>query len=451
MRAYDITARLQSILVDDGDFARVIRGSGLALMIRVLAGIVGYATAIFLARWMGSLEYGYYSFAIATVALLTYPASLGLPGAAVRFTAQYAAAKDWAHVIGLVRTSSWLVVGCSALVAMVSVPTVLYFRRFFDPGYVLPLIVALAGLPFAALTLVRSEAIRGLGWVGLAWGPLQLGQPLVLLLIVTASLTLSTQPLSATTVVIASIMAYVAILIAQWTIWRMRLGTNLSIERKVALRHWLQTALSFMWISIANIVLAQAGVIIVGLLTTPKDVAIYSASLATSLLVSYPLQATNALSAPRFAALHAQERHVELQTLVTDVTRWTFWPSLGIALVLSMFGSVILRLFGPGFEQGYTILTILTLGQLANALTGPLLNLLCMTGNQVLGAWVVCCSAALYVVFSLLGTSAWGSLGTAFVFGAITVMSNIWLTILIARKIGIHHFILSSWARRDRS
>src|SRR4029078_13718489 len=109
-------------------------------------------------------------------------------------------------------------------------------------------------------------------------------------------------------------------------------------------------------------VLVQAGVIVVGIFLKPHDVAIYNAAAATSRLVTFPLYATTALSAPTFAALHAQQRPLELQALVTDVIPWTFWPSLAIAMILVAFGSIVLRLFGPGFEYGYTTLLILTLG-----------------------------------------------------------------------------------------
>ena len=127
-----------------------------------------------------------------------------------------------------------------------------------------------------------------------------------------------------------------------------------------------------MWIYLASAVLVQAGVIVVGIFLRPQDVAIYSAAAATSGPVTFPLYAVSALSAPKFAALHAQQRQLEMQALVTNVTRWTFWPSLAIALTLVAFGLIVLRLFGPGFEQGYATLLILTLGQLVNAFTGPL-------------------------------------------------------------------------------
>ena len=154
-----------------------------------------------------------------------------------------------------------------------------------------------------------------------------------------------------------------------------------------------------------------------------------------------PLYAATALGAPKFAALHSQQRRLELQALVTNVTRWTFWPSLAISLIFVAFGSLILRLFGPGFEQGYAILVILTLGQLVNAFTGPVLSLLNMTGHQVVTARVLSTSAILGVVFGLVFHSSLGNVGTAVAFSGAMVLWNAWLAVAVIRKLEIYlHF-----------
>ena len=49
----------------EGDFETVLLGAGLALVIRILASAIGFASMILLARWMGPSEYGLYCFAIA--------------------------------------------------------------------------------------------------------------------------------------------------------------------------------------------------------------------------------------------------------------------------------------------------------------------------------------------------------------------------------------------------
>ena len=443
-------AQLRTILGGKDDFKTVLLGAGLALIIRGLSSAIGYASIILLARWMGPSDYGVYCFAIAWMTLLAYPATLGLPGAAVRFVGQYAAANDWRHAIGFMRTSSWLAFGCGALIAALAIPAVLYFESYLNPDYVAPMIVALAGIPFVALTIVRSEIIRGLGWIALAWGPLQLGQPL-LLLIVAATVVFSAMQLTAAVAVFASILAYSMNLIAQWRVLHARLGTRLEVERNVNLGLWVGVALSFVWIYFAGAIFLQGDIIVVGIFLKSQDVAIYSAAAATSRLVTFPLYAATALSAPRFAALHAQRRQVDLQALVTDVTRWTFWPSLVIAVIFVAFGSIVLRLFGPGFEQGYAVLLILTLGQLVNAFTGPVTSLLNMTGHQTVTARVLGMSAIFGVAFGLAFTRIWGSVGTAIAFSGAMALWNAWLMIFVIRKLEIYPSLSPQWNRSSCS
>src|SRR6516164_6217702 len=153
--------QLRTILGGKDDFKTVLLGAGLALIIRGLSSAIGYASIILLARWMGPSDYGVYCFAIAWMTLLAYPATLGLPGAAVRFVGQYAAASNWQHAIGFMQASSWVAFGCGALIASLTIPAILYFKSYLNPDYVAPMIAALAGIPFVALAIVRSEIIRG--------------------------------------------------------------------------------------------------------------------------------------------------------------------------------------------------------------------------------------------------------------------------------------------------
>jgi O-antigen/teichoic acid export membrane protein len=316
MRVHQTAARLRALLGEEGDFAAVLRGAGLVVVIRVLASALGFASIVLLARWMGPSQYGLYSFAIAAMALLAYPATLGLHGAAVRFVAQYAATDDWPHVVGFIKASSWLAFGCGALVATLAIGGVLIFKSNFDPAYVAPMIVALAGIPIVALTIVRSEAIRALGWLALAWGPLQLGQPLFLLIVIAVILLFSVAKLTATVAVGAAILAYAANLIAQWGVLHARLGAKAKVESKTQFRPWLGVAMSFLWISLANMIFVQAGVIVVGVFQKPHDVAIYSAAAATAGFVALPKYAAAALGRPSLP-------HFTLITAIANCKRCT--------------------------------------------------------------------------------------------------------------------------------
>ena len=61
-----------------------------------------------------------------------------------------------------------------------------------------------------------------------------------------------------------------------------------------------------------------------------------------------------------------------------------------------------------------------------------------MTGHHGVTARVLTTSAILAVVFGLVSTPIWGSVGTAVAFSAAMMLSNAWLTILVVRRLGIY-------------
>jgi O-antigen/teichoic acid export membrane protein len=188
------------------------------------------------------------------------------------------------------------------------------------------------------------------------------------------------------------------------------------------------------------LVLLQAGVVVAGAFLKPEEVAIYSAAAATAGFVSLPVYAGAARGAPKFAALHTQHRLPELQKLFSDIVRWALWPSLAIALAFGVGGGWILRLFGPGFERGYPVLLVLTLGLVSGAFVGPAANLLTMTGHQVSTARVQTTCALLAVIAGLLATPIWGVIGTAAAFASAIVLMNAWLMLSARRDPGIVPF-----------
>src|SRR5206468_1858928 len=135
-------------------------------------------------------------------------------------------------------------------------------------------------------------------------------------------------------------------------------------------------------------------------------------------------------------------RMVELQKLFTGVVRWTFLPSLAVGSAMIAFGAPILRLFGPDFAEGHSILAILVLAQLANTVAGPVANLLLMTGYQAAAARAVGFAAASYIVVGLLATSIFGAVGAALALFAAIVIANVWPAIIAVRRLGIYPFII---------
>ena len=68
----------------------------LAFLVQVSGvGLTTYIVQIFLARWLGTAEFGVYEYVISLTLLLGIVGGLGLPTAVLRFIAEYQVTQQW--------------------------------------------------------------------------------------------------------------------------------------------------------------------------------------------------------------------------------------------------------------------------------------------------------------------------------------------------------------------
>jgi O-antigen/teichoic acid export membrane protein len=204
-------------------------------------------------------------------------------------------------------------------------------------------------------------------------------------------------------------------------------------------RLWLSVALPMMMGAVAYAAITQIDVAIVGLLRPSRDVGMYSAAVAISTLVSFLLVAVNAIVAPMISELFSLKEYGRLGQLTRLATLWMFFPALLVTTAIVFFGRTALGLFGPEFIAGYVPLLVLAVGQLINALTGPVGYLTELTGHQKYAAMVYVICALLSVVLNFLFVPVWGILGAALSTSIAFSIANIWLYIFVNRVVMVNH------------
>ena len=123
--------------------------------------------------------------------------------------------------------------------------------------------------------------------------------------------------------------------------------------------------------------------------------------------------ATGQMFAPRIAAEDARGDHKTLGRGLKRVTYWNIALSLPIFLVLLMLPGPLLALFGPRYEHGATALAILAAGQLFNAATGPLGQVINMSGRPYITMSNNAAVAALNIVGCVILIPRYGITGAA--------------------------------------
>ena len=425
-----------------GDVGAVLRAGSAAFAIRCLAAIAAYGVMVTLARWMEPAQFGIYSFVWAWATLLAVVGGLGLPVASVRFVSQYLSGLDWKRLHGLIRRTRQYTCAAGIAVTVIGVAAIVTFRDQIGVHYAIPLVIALCCVPLIALVNLTSETARAFGWMGTAFGPSLLAFPLILIAI-SAVLRQAAGSLNAVQVVAATIPSQLLVLVS------LILVTNRQIARRVPTVEplfdtavWLKVSLPLLLIQGFVLLHLQTDLIMVGSLLTPERAAQYNAAAKTAFLIVFILQAGIAFGAPKFAQLYSENRRSDLQSLLSAIIHWTFWPSLSLTLIFVVFGDSILAVFGPSYVAAYWPLVILALGQLMTAAAGPVSVLLNMTGHQVPCARWLGISAGLNIVLNAILIPWIGLVGAAIGTAVSTLFWNVALLFMVIRLLGVQPSIL---------
>jgi O-antigen/teichoic acid export membrane protein len=179
--------------------------------------------------------------------------------------------------------------------------------------------------------------------------------------------------------------------------------------------------------------------LIVGHFRTPVETGIYQAVSQTSTVFAIILSAFAAIFIPLIADLYHKKEFGRLEELFRVSTKWGFYLSLPIFIMLVVFPREVLAyVFDSRYVSGWGPLIVLSIGQLVNVGTGAVGPALVMTGHQK--RWFILTGTALALniglnwclvpSYGLMGAavSTAISLSGMFLFGVVQVRSvlRIW-------------------------
>ncbi len=427
------------------------REAGIALIIKFGGILLTYLVQVFLARWMGTTEYGIYEYVIAWSVLLAIPAGLGLPHTVLRFISEYRMKEEWGLLQGIVR-SSWLItVIASFLVSWLAAGVILLLNYYHPFAYATPLLIGIGLIPLQSLVNLQLETARAAKDVTLAYAPSQIIWPV--LLMCGAFLILETsQNLTGNSAIAISQIALLVVVLFQLGLLWLKLNQEFPASKPVyKMREWLAVAFVVLLQYGCFIILSQSDTIMVGSILGPEEAGMYGAAVKTAEWVSFVLGIINIVAAPSFAALYAQGDIEGLQKLVSTVALWIFWPSLAISLFLILFSQPILGIFGSEFVAASWQLKILVLGQVINAWCGSVGYLMVMTGHQNKSLVVFVCAAVLNIILNAIGIPLIGAVGAAIATALCSALWNIWLSFLVVKYVGVNPLVFRGLFQWDSS
>lgn len=414
---------------------RLARGALWVALGKVVGGVTALAIHATLARTLSTAELGAYFLLLSLVLAASVVSHLAFGQTAVRLIAgalasdlpgrARAAARQLAlaALLGGGGAATLLALGGGPLAAWVSMPP-------------LATVAPMAG---AWLLLMTAEALLAELWRGLHdirfatvfGGPLAnllALAGLVLLPLAGRSLDLPTAIL-----VIACARALALACGAALLIGRLR---RLAPVGHLAPAETLRAVVPLLLAALPTLMLEHAHVLLLGLLQSAAEVAVYGATVRLIAFVVLPLLMVNGVIAPMISDLHVRGDARTLATLLQGTAGAIGLPAVVALVVVIAFGGDLLQLvYGPGFAAGSWPLTLLCLAQVINVLTGSCGMVLLMAGRNLAMLGITGVAAALDLGLCLLLIPAHGMVGAALAHGLALIALNLGLLF------GARHFV----------
>lgn len=343
-------------------------------------GALGALFTLLLARLLGRAALGGFALAWATADLLSKLGTLGLDQGTTALVARRRAEGDPGAARAVFRYALTAGLALSALLAGVVWLALGWFGHLTrqEPEMLAAQRIMLLALPGVALYRIANGASRGLGIMKhdvLSGGLVEnLTKALVLVAFVWLGLPRVVGAID--TAVLAAVVGFSAGGSTAFVLARNALADGRGVPRRANLTGLLPLSTAAGFTGLANLAMVRMDVLVLGMFVGRApglDAAAFGVYCAAAEIAGITRKVRLAADPPLLHAVataQGRERRDEERSVVANVARWTLPASLVLAAVLPLGAPLWLGLFGPGFEQGASVLTLLVVAQSLGSYSG---------------------------------------------------------------------------------
>ncbi|HET7849990.1 MAG TPA: polysaccharide biosynthesis C-terminal domain-containing protein [Pseudolabrys sp.] len=377
-----LAARIKALLADRSDSRLAQLVAGKVFLVRVASALLALVSQVLLARWMGQFQFGVYIYVWTWVLMIGAITDVGLSSGARRFIPEYTELKTPDALRGFLTGSRWLAIATASAIGLLGALAVTLLAPHLDRFAVAPLYFACATMPIYGLVQTQAGIAQSYDWPLLALTPFYVWRQFLLTLLMGGAYLLAF-PTDAVT----------AMALAAATTWLVTLGQTVVLNRRLRRkvppgrkryepRVWFATSLPILMVESFYLLLTYVDILTLEHFRPPDEVAVYYAAARILAVVAFIYFAIAGATTHRFTEYHVAGDRERLKKFFSETSRWTFWPSLAVCVLILIFGRPLLSLFGQSFVSGYAVMFILAVGMLARAAVGPAERLLNMLGEQ---------------------------------------------------------------------
>ena len=354
----------------------------------VLAGMAGsqalwFVTRLLIVRNLSTEDLGIYSLATAIGGIVSLIASMGLWEGATRYVSIFAA-EGRAEDVESVRRSSLAIgaiSGAAACAVVFLLSRVLSEYVFYKPGLADPLMVIAFSVPAYVMAYILTSIIRGHGIINPKVYFMDVGQPLIFLILLLIIFILS---LPFVSIFCAYVLSMAAVFVLTAWYGQGALGIRpLALNGGRHIRELLRFSVPVAAIDAMTQLYRSADTLMLGRYGSAEELGAYSVSVSLAAFLTLPLVALDIVYMPIAGELYARRSPAELSRTYRVLTKWIFSVTLPLFFILFFFPEMTITfLFGDRFVASASPLRVLSLGYLVNAFLGTNAMLLLVMGRS---------------------------------------------------------------------
>jgi len=425
--------------------SKLLGSSGLMLAVKLLGAASAYALAWLVGRGQGPEAYGQFELGLTVLTMAAMFSRLGLDAVMVKWLA---ATRVDGHV-GVQRTlarrvSTW-VLGASMLIGGWVWWGKTWLGHSLGGDEELWTAVA-CGVPAMALWGLASEMLRGLGRMA-SYASVQQG--VLMALAVASMIVLGLDVVLAFGFALLAVGVVAVVQVA----WSLPTASHAAaVPEAYKGRAMLSTGWPMLLGSAMFLVMSWTDTLLLGHFLNESEVGVYRVAFRLAAVITLVQAAVNSYAAPWFAERHAVGDDRGLRQALAQTTGLNVAFSLPAFVALAAAPAWWLGWFGPAFEAGAVCMLCLALGQLVNALCGPVMYLLNMTGHERVAQQIVWVSALFNLALNVWAIPRFGILGAAVSTAATMVLWNVAAAVAVHKRLGLSVWaVLRSFAQRNKA
>jgi len=415
--------------------------------LRAINTLLSFVVGVILARVLGPSKYGIYAYVMVWIGFLGTLLPLGFDTLLAREVAVFHAADQWGKCKGLLLRSNQIIFFITFAGVLIAEIVFWGASQFVHAEIILIFQVGMLILPFLALGRVRQAILRGFRYVILAQMPEMLFRyGLFLILILVTIWLFGVDSLSPLIAISLHLVAVIIMFLIGTLFLLRRLPSQIKSTDKICqTKMWFYSALPFLFLSGVILLSNQVDIIILGIISNAKNVAIYRVVVSAAQLVLFVLVAFTMVIAPIIARLYVEKDYKKLQRLITLCSQVILLLTLPIVIFLVIFGHWFLSfVYGSVYGDGGAVaLMVLAIAQFVNASCCSVSVLLNMTNHEKENIKAFLITMILNIILSIILIPKFGINGAAFSNGLGLVLWNLILYFKVKQKVGIDAFALA--------